>query len=112
MVLVSVLFPAAAPIFTTKNIAQEFKNQYDGTSPVYIIKFLHPGFTFYTDVYGTEIKYDRKLKSNPELTKIIQESRRAYFVIRQSDYEKLTDTERQILIILAHVDEKVLLLQQ
>ena len=112
MVLVSVLFPAAAPIFTTKNIAQEFKNQYDGTSPVYIIKFLHPGFTFYTDVYGTEIKYDRKLKNNPELTKIIQESWRAYFVIRQADYEKLTDAERQMLIILARVDEKILLLKQ
>ncbi|MBC8016517.1 MAG: glycosyltransferase family 39 protein [Sporomusaceae bacterium] len=112
IVLVSVLFPAAAPTFTTKNIAQQFKSQYDGRSPVYIIKFLHPGFTFYTDMYGTEIKYDRKLKNNPELTKIIQESQRAYFVIRQSDYEKLADGERQILIVLTRIDDKVLLLKE
>jgi len=106
VVLVSVLFPAAAPSLTMKNMAQEFKVQYDGTSPVYIIKFLHPGFTFYTDVYGTELKTD------PELMKAIQENQRAYFVIRSSEYKRLTDGDRQRLAVLATIDDKVLLLKE
>ena len=106
MVLVSVLFPIAAPSFTMKNMAQEFKVQYDGASPVYIIKFLHPGFTFYTDVYGTELKTDK------ELSQSIHDSQRAYFVIRSSEYNRLTDTDRRGLIVLATVDEKVLLLKE
>ena len=112
IVLVSVLFPVAAPGFTMRNMAGEFKTQYDGTSPVYIIKFLHPGFTFYTDVYGIEIKTDSKLKDDPELMKAIQESQRAYFVIRGSEYKRLTDAERQVLTVLASVDDKVLLLKE
>ena len=112
MILVFVLFPAAAPNFTMKNMAQEFKAQYDGTSPVYIIKFLHPGFTFYTDVYGTELKTDSQLKIDPELMTAIQESQRAYFVIRNSDYQRLTDPNRQMLTILANIDDKVLLLKE
>lgn len=107
IILVSMIFPLAAPNFTSKNIAQEFTNQYDGTSPVYIIKFLHPGFTFYTNVYGTELKIDTN-----DLSKSIQESQRAYFVIRQIDYDRLTDEERQSLSILSNIDDKVLLLKR
>jgi len=112
MVLVTVLFPAAAPNFTMKNMAQEFKTQYDGTSPVYVIKFLHPGFSFYTDVYGTELKPDRELKTDPELREAIQVRQRAYFVIRSSDYKRLADADRQGLTVLANVDDKVLLLRK
>ena len=112
LVLASVLFPVVAPGFTMKNMAKEFNSQYDGTSPVYIIKFLHPGFTFYTDVYGSELKTNSELKTDPELIKAIQDSKRAYFVIRQSDYKRLTDAERQVLTILANLDDKVMLLKE
>jgi len=105
MVLFAILFPLAAPNFTTKNISQEFTAQYDGISPVYIIKFLHPGFTFYTNVYGTE------LKIGDDLNQSIQENQRAYFVIRQSDYNLLTEESRQLVTILSNVDDKVLLLK-
>lgn len=112
VVLVSVLFPLAAPGFTMKNMAQEFKVQYDGTSPVYIIKFLHPGFTFYTDLYGTEVKLDNARKTSSELTKSIQDSKRAYFVIRHSDYQNLADAERKVLKVLVDMDEKLMLLKE
>ncbi|MBP2627087.1 MAG: hypothetical protein H6Q68_1798 [Firmicutes bacterium] len=112
VVLVSVLFPIAAPSFTMKNMAQEFKTQYDGTSPVYIIKFLHPGFTFYTDVYGSELKLDNARKTSSELTKSIQESQRAYFVIRHADYQQLADAERKVLKVLVDMDEKLMLLKE
>lgn len=106
MVLVGVLFPLAAPNFTTKTLAKEFKIQYDGTSPVYIIKFLHPGFTFYTDIYGTEMKTDS------DLSKSIQESKRAYFVIRESEYKRLKEADRQKTKVLNQIDDKVLLLKE
>lgn len=111
-VLVSVLFPLAAPNFTMKNMAQDFKTKYDGTSPVYIMKFLHPGFTFYTDIYGTELKPNRELKTDPELIKAIQVNQRAYFVITQADYKRLTDSERQVLTVLSNADDKLLLLKK
>jgi 4-amino-4-deoxy-L-arabinose transferase-like glycosyltransferase len=105
IVLFSIVFPLAAPIFTTKNIAQEFSAQYDGTSPVYIIKFLHPGFTFYTHLYGNE------LQIGDDLSQSIQEKQRAYFVIRQTDYNLLTDESRQLVTVLTKIDDKVLLLK-
>lgn len=105
MVLFLIVFPLAAPNFTTKNISQEFTTHYDGTSPVYIIKILHPGFTFYTDVYGIE------LKTGDDLNQSMQEDQRAYFVIRQSDYNLLTDKNRQSITILSNMDDKVLLLK-
>ena len=106
MVLVGVMFPVAAPNFTMKNMSQVFNSQYDGTSPVYIIKFLHPGFTFYTDVYGVEVKTDS------ELDQAIQGSQRAYFVIRKGEYNRLTEAKLRITTVVATVDDKVLLLKE
>lgn len=112
LVLTGSLFPAAAPNFTTKDMAKEFKIHYDGTSPIYVIKFLHPGFTFYTDIYGIEVKPDDKLSKVSELSKIIQESPRAYFLIRDLDYKRLNDNDRQKMSILIQRDEKLLLLKK
>jgi len=106
MVLVSVMFPAAAPYLTTKNMAKEFVTQYDGNSPVYIIKFLRPGFTFYSGIYGAEIK------TSKELPAFIVNSQRAYFVIRQAEYNLLADSHRQMVTVLTIVDDKILLLKE
>lgn len=106
VVLVSMLFPIAAPNFSSADISREFTANYDGYSPVYIIKFLHPGFTFYTDVYGKEV-FDET-----QLSKAMNDSSRAYFVIRQSEYRGLSDSERQQLTVLAKSADKMLLLKQ
>ncbi len=106
MVLVGILFPLSAPYFTTKNLAQEFNNHYDGTSPVYIVKFLRPGFAFYTNVYGKEVAI------STDLNKLMQESHRSYFVIRQFEYDRLTEINRQSMIILTKTSDKMLLLKE
>lgn len=105
-VLVGVLFPLAAPNFTMKNMSHEFTQQYDGISPVHVIKFLRPGFAFYTNVYGDELKTDGELATS------IQNSQRAYFVIRQSEYDRLVTMQRQMVTVLAVMDDKVLLLKE
>jgi len=106
MVLVTVIFPVAAPNFTSINIANEFKSYYDGKSPVYIVKFLHPGFTFYTNMYGNE------LIAAHEISEIISKGERSYFVIRQLDYNTLAENDRQKLTILVTSADKMLLIHQ
>ncbi|SFL38479.1 ArnT family glycosyltransferase [Pelosinus propionicus] len=106
IVLTAILFPIAAPMLTTKNIAQEFNQQYDGKSPVYVVKFLRPGFAFYTNVYGKEILL------GTDFNELIQQSQRSYFLIRQSEYDRLTVANRQSIIILSSIGDKVLLLKE
>ncbi|MDF2634711.1 MAG: hypothetical protein K0R78_1585 [Pelosinus sp.] len=106
IVLVTILIPHAAPYLTTKNLAHEFNSQYDGTSPVYVVKFLRPGFAFYTNVYGKEVTV------KTDFNKLIEESKRSYFVIRQSEYDRLTDINRQSIIILSRIGDKLLLLKK
>jgi 4-amino-4-deoxy-L-arabinose transferase-like glycosyltransferase len=103
-ILMVMLFPQAAPAFHSRDIAHEFTTHYDGTSPVYIAKFLHPGFTFYSSVYGSELKQD-------ELSKAVATGGRAYFVVRQADYKALKETDQQKLTKLATIQDKLLLLK-
>lgn len=104
-ILVAILVPAIAPQFTTRDIASQFTAVYDGKSPVYIAKFLHPGFTFYTDVYGTEVS------SNDDIKRAIAKNIPAYYVIRESEYKALGDKECAVLMIVAQ-SNKLLLLKQ
>ncbi|MCE5287413.1 MAG: glycosyltransferase family 39 protein [Pelosinus sp.] len=106
VILVTMLFPAIALQFSSVAIAREFKTQYDQASPVYVIKFLHPGFAFYADVYGKE------LKSGEELSQALEGNDRAYFVVRNSEYQGLKDEQRQKLTILARREDKMLLLKK
>ena len=105
VVFVGALVPAVAPAFTSRYVASEFEAVYDGQEPVYIAKFLHPGFTFYTDVYGKEVV------SKEELQKALAKEERAYYVLRQGDYEALAAGERAKLCVLLQ-SGKILLLQQ
>lgn len=106
IILVTWLFPVAAPHFTSQDIAREFAMKYDGSSPVYVIKFLRPGFSFYSGVYGQELKDDKELKDT------VTSSKRAYFIIRQSEYKRLTSAELDMLSVVARSADKVLLLKQ
>ncbi len=105
-VLVTMLFPKIADDFASKDIAREFTLNYDGKSPVYVTKFLRPGFAFYSDTYGIE------LKSDDDLGKVVATGFRAYFVIRKSEYEHLGEKEQQNLTILAEKADKILLLKK
>ncbi|BBB93297.1 MAG TPA: glycosyltransferase family 39 protein [Methylomusa anaerophila] len=106
IVLITVVFSAAAPRFATKNIAREFAMAYDGQSPVYITKFLHPGFTFYAGIYGREIK------DGGELSEALNFPGKAYFIVRQPEYLRLPANEQQVLSIMAQTDEKMVLMKK
>jgi 4-amino-4-deoxy-L-arabinose transferase-like glycosyltransferase len=103
IVLVTLLVPPVADGLSSRGIASKFTTYNDGKTPVYVIKFLHPGFAFYSGVYGNEVK------TTEDLRNVICENKPAFFVIRQADYTRLTEPERKSLDTLAQSDEKLLL---
>jgi len=103
IVLVTLVLPPMADQFSCRTTAQEFLNRYEGTSDIYVSKFLHPGFTFYTGIYGQE------LKTGSDFTQAITQSSKAYFIVRESDYLALSEQQRRDLMVLSEVDQKVIL---
>jgi len=103
IIMVTLLLPPVMSQFSSREIARDFLTHYDGKTTVYVSKFLHPGFTYYTDVYGNE------LKSGADFAKEVAENRQAYFVVRQSDYMGLSNEERRALIVILESDQKMLL---
>jgi len=101
VILMSMLFPPAAPAFHARDIAQAFTAHYDGKSPVYVVKFLRPGFSFYAGVYGEQLKPSDWTAPG-----------KAYFVVRPADWEWLSDADKQKLKVLATAQEKLLILKQ
>lgn len=107
LILVGILFPTAAPYFTSKEIAAEFHKHYDGKSPVYVVKFLNPGMSFYADVYGEQINSNWGDKRT--LSEVVQGSGPAYFVVQELDYNKLTVEEQQQVTIIARSADRMIL---
>lgn len=105
VVLLTLLLPPLAPAFHSRDIAQAFGSQYDGRSPVYVVKFLRPGFAFYSGVYGQEL-------AAGDMPKILAAPGKAYFVVRKPDYDSLSESDRRKLSTLAMADEKMLLRKQ
>jgi 4-amino-4-deoxy-L-arabinose transferase-like glycosyltransferase len=106
IILVIVVIPTISDNFSTRELAKEFTASYDGKSPVYVTKFLHPGFTFYTSLYGKEINSDAEIKS------VINKSGLAYLVIEEPEYRELNEAEKALLTVVASSETKLLLLKQ
>ncbi len=78
--------PCLAGNYSSKTMSQELIHTYDGTSPLYIDKFLRPGIAFYSGWYGHEI-----LTGDPK--KILQNSgnSQTYYLIRNTAYKRLAE---------------------
>lgn len=103
-VLMSSLFPAAAPVLSVKEVAADFKAQYDGQAPVYVEKFLRPGFAYYTEQPGEELT-----SINQVLTEMKNASRPIYFVVKEKNYRSLPPAAQQQLQLVAAADNVVVL---
>lgn len=110
VVLVYSIFPVLAPDFTAYHVSKNFSQQYDGTSHVYVSKFLRPGFSFYTGFYGEELAFSNQ--SIPDLEKIFESNTKSYFVLRDIDYARLPRDVVEKLIIIDEVDNKMILLEK
>jgi 4-amino-4-deoxy-L-arabinose transferase-like glycosyltransferase len=106
MLLVGMLFPVVAPHFTSREISQVFLQRYDQQSPIYVIKFLRPGFAFYSGHYGIAALPDDDLNYK------VENAEKAYFVIRWADYLHLSQERRASLAVLWEQNGMMLLLKQ
>ncbi|MBP2651145.1 MAG: hypothetical protein H6Q74_1970 [Firmicutes bacterium] len=105
LIFMTMLLPKASPWIQSKDIAEAFTAQYDGRSPVYVEKFLRPGFAFYSKVYGIEM-----LTGDLDIT--LPEVQKGYFIVRGSEYKRLSEQERQDLTVIAKIGDRVVLLKQ
>lgn len=107
LILVKMIIPAIAPQFSSFNIAQQFKQDYDNHSPIYVSKFLRPGFSFYSNYYGNELIFSDQ--SIPNLEPILQQNSKVYFILRDIDYTRIPESIRYQLTIIKTVDNKMIL---
>jgi 4-amino-4-deoxy-L-arabinose transferase-like glycosyltransferase len=103
-VLMTHLFPAAAPSFSVRDLTSQFIQHYDGQSPVYVAKFYRPGVTFYTGIAGDEI-YDL------DQFAAIPAPQKAYFIVKKKQYQTLSPAKQGKFRLLAEQEDKVLLIQ-
>lgn len=106
VLLVGILFPAVAPRFASQDISRDFLQLYDQQSAVYVIKFLRPGFAFYSGHYGKEVLPEKNLDEQ------IDNAGKAYFVIRRMEYKYLSENRRAALEILSERADSMLLLKK
>lgn len=107
LVVAGLLLPAAAPKFSAYQTAKQFEEIYDGDSPIYVSKFLRPGFAFYSGRYGSELVFSRT--STPDFAVILQKERRAFFVVRDIDYARIPQEFRKQLTVVSTADNKMIL---
>ncbi|MBP2645548.1 MAG: hypothetical protein H6Q75_988 [Firmicutes bacterium] len=105
MLFMVMLLPPAVPMIQSRDISEAFRAQYDGSSEVYVDKFLRPGFAFYSGTYGREIKKN-------EIENVLDSEGKAYIVTRISEFKQASEEKRQKTIILVETGDKVLLLKQ
>jgi len=102
-VVASVLIPALAPSLSSKAVAVEFRKLYDGSSTLHVQKFLQPGVAFYAEIFGPEFK------SGADLSALLAAGGSGYVVMQRKTYEKMPLQDRQKLVELAAVDDKMIL---
>lgn len=103
-VLMTHLFPAAAPSFSMRDFSSRFMQYYDGQSPIYVEKFYRPGFAYYTGIAGFEI-------NGLERFKAVSAPQKAYFIVKRKQYQNLSPAQQSTFRLLAEQEDKVLLIQ-
>ena len=91
-VLTQSVLPVAAHFVSVKEPAAVFAAAYRGEAPVYVEKFYRPGFCFYTGV-PSEVADGR-------LAALLHAPGRAYFLVKEGNYEALPKEEREKLTVL------------
>lgn len=105
LVFILQLLPAVAPRFASDQLAETLQQQYDQISPLYVVKFLRPGISFYSGIYGIELNKD-KIEETMTAT-----TGKAYFLMHEGEFKRLSPQTAGALTLLAKYDEKMLLLR-
>lgn len=103
--LMTQMLPVIAPSLEVKSLVSEFKQYYDGQSPVYVAKFYRPGFAFYSGLPGIELTSEVQQA-------VFKKAPKAYFVVPKKYYDTLPPAVEGKVQLLASVADKVVLLYQ
>lgn len=111
------LLPAMTNFLSVKSTANFYATQFNNKNiPVYVDKFLRPGFAFYSNIYGQEVTDTKNINFNTDaknsimLSNLIKSNDKSYnLVIRRLMYNRLTSVEKNKLeIILDNQDILIL----
>ena len=105
-ILMTQLFPAVAPNFSAKEFVNEFKQQYDGQTPVYVADFYRPSFTFYSGLASNTIKQPETLDT------VLDKVGEAYFIVKKKQYDQLSLISQSKVHVLATQEDKILLIRK
>ena len=102
VVVTSLLMPSLSPTFSSRELAAEFRKQYDGFSTMHVQKFLQPGVAFYAEIFGPEFK------TGKNLSELLARGETGYVLVQRKMYEKLPPTDQQKLVEIAAVEDKII----
>lgn len=85
----SFLLPMVANRFSVKEIVKVYQSKCDQQKPVYVDKFLHPGFMYYSGVPGTEVK-----PKTTDLTQTLNDPQQKYVLVRGLELRRLKNQDQ------------------
>ena len=75
--------------FSVKEIVRVYQTKCDQQKPVYVDKFLRPGFMYYTGTLGEEVK-----PKSGDLTKVLNDPGQKYVLVRGLELRRLKDKDK------------------
>ena len=88
LIAFSFILPPVADRFSVKTMAAEFVAGCDTSKPLYVDKFLRPGFMYYTGIAGEEM-----LPKTDALQKAVSDAAPKYIVVRRLEFKRLQNPE-------------------
>lgn len=105
-ILMTQLFPAVVPVFSAKSFVNDFRQHYDGKSPVYVANFYRPSFIFYSGLPSNEIKLPTTLAI------VLDNADKAYFIVKKKEYYNLSPILQSKVRVLETQEDKILLVRE
>lgn len=107
MIVFSFLLPNIVNRFSVKAVAQVYQSDCDLQKPVFVDKFLRPGFMYYSGIPGYEVKP----KSN-DLDIVLNDPQQKYILVRGLEYRRLKNKEQIPNITEIKVIDDIYLLEK
>ena len=85
----SFLLPMVANRFSVKEIVRVYHTKCDQQKPVYVDKFLRPGFMYYTGAPGEEVK-----PKSGDLARVLNDPGQKYVLVRGLELRRLKDKDK------------------
>ena len=85
----SFLLPMVANRFSVKEIVRIYHTKCDQQKPVYVDKFLRPGFMYYTGAPGEEVK-----PKSGDLGRVLNDPGQKYVLVRGLELRRLKDKDK------------------